>query len=201
MKRPFVLGLTGSIGMGKSTTSAMFAAQGVPVWDADAAVHALYAHGGAAVDGIAALHPGALKAGSIDRAALKAWISKDPEALERIEKVVHPLVAADRAAFLEHHRVAGSPIVVLDIPLLYESGAEAQADAVVVVSTDPKTQRDRVLGRKTMSADQFDAIVARQMPDAEKRRRADYVIETNSIESTEQAVNQLINQIKGRFDA
>lgn len=201
MTRPFVLGLTGSIGMGKSTTLAMFAALGVPVWDADAAVHVLYAPGGKAVAGIAALYPDALRGRAIDRAALKEQISKDPTSLHLIEKIVHPLVAADRAAFLTRHRAMKTPIVVLDIPLLFETGASADVDAVVVVTTDPETQRDRVLARKTMRPDQFEAILARQLPDVEKRQRADFVIETNDFDTTQQAVARLIETLKGQLDA
>lgn len=201
MKRPFVLGLTGSIGMGKSTTLALFAAQGIPVWDADAAVHALYSPGGKAVAAIAELYPDALLDDAIDRNALKSQISKDPELLGSIEQIVHPLVAADRAEFLRRHRCAETPFVVLDIPLLFETNAVADVDSVVVVTTDPKTQRDRVLQRNTMDPEQFQAILARQMPDAEKRERADFVIETNDFDTTSQAVFALIDTLKGQLDA
>ncbi|SDW12498.1 dephospho-CoA kinase [Roseicitreum antarcticum] len=198
MSAPFVLGLTGSIGMGKSTTAAMFAAQGVPVWDADAVVHRLYAAGGAAVEPVAALRPAALRDGALDRSALKAWISDDPTALKQIEAIVHPLVTADRAAFLTTHRAQGTPLVVLDIPLLFEAAGLQHVDAIVVVSTDPDTQRARVLARNSMTEDQFQAILARQIPDSEKRARADFVIETSTFDATRHAVAQLVSTIEGR---
>ncbi|BAQ71171.1 dephospho-CoA kinase [Rhodovulum sulfidophilum] len=176
MSRPRLLGLTGSIGMGKSTTAALFREKGVPVWDADAAVHALYAEGGGAVRPLAALCPEAVRHGAVDRHALKAWIAREPEALMRIEAVVHPLVAADRQAFIDRHQNA--PLLVLDIPLLFETGADKWLDAVLVVTAAPEVQRARVLDRPGMTEAQLDAILARQMPDAEKRARADHVIET-----------------------
>ncbi|MGI1662180.1 dephospho-CoA kinase [Palleronia sp. KMU-117] len=196
MTRPFVLGLTGSIGMGKSTTARMFADEGIPVWDADAAVARLYDSGGAAVPVIGALRPQAVIDGRVDRAALKAWIASDPAALGRIEKAVHPLVAADRAAFLA---TAAAPIVLLDIPLLYEIGADAMADAVVVVSAPPDIQRDRVLSRPGMTVDQFDTILARQMPDAEKRARADYVIATTGLEDARSGVQSVLEDVKRKL--
>jgi dephospho-CoA kinase len=192
MSRPFLLGLTGSIGMGKSTTATMFADEGVPVWDADAAVHRLYEKGGAAVPEIGALFPDAIVGGAVDRARLKDWISRDPTALSRIEAVVHPLVAADRAAF-----IAGStaPLVVLDMPLLFETGADAMMDATLAVTAPADIQRDRVLARPGMTEDQLEAILARQMPDTEKRGRATYVIETLTLDATRAAVRNLIAQI------
>lgn len=195
-KGPFRLGLTGSIGMGKSTTAAMFAEAGVPVWDADAAVHRLYAPGGAAVPVIAELRPAAVQDGAVNRVALKDWIAQEPGALARIEKAVHPLVAADRAAFLAE--AAGKPMVVLDIPLLFETGADAQMDATLVVSAPPDVQRARVLARPGMTPAQFDLILSRQMPDAEKRTRATWVIETTGLEATRAAVRDLIETIKAR---
>lgn len=176
MSRPWRLGLTGSIGMGKSTTAALFAEAGVPVWDADAVVHRLYATGGAAIPGIAALVPGAVVDGAVSRERLRAAIAEDPALLDRIEAVVHPLVAADRAAFLARH--AQVPIVILDIPLLYESGSASETDAVLVVSAAPEVQRARVLARPGMDEAAFARILARQLPDREKRARADYVIDT-----------------------
>lgn len=176
MSRPWRLGLTGSIGMGKSTTAALFAEAGVPVWDADAVVHRLYAAGGAAIPGIAALVPGAVVDGAVSRERLRAAIAEDPALLDRIEAVVHPLVAADRAAFLARH--AQVPIVILDIPLLYESGSASETDAVLVVSAAPEVQRARVLARPGMDEAAFARILARQLPDHEKRARADYVIDT-----------------------
>lgn len=196
MTKPFLLGLTGSIGMGKSTTAGMFRAAGVPVWDADASVHRLYARGGAAIPAIAALCPGAIRDGAVDRAALKDWIAEDPTAFSRIEAAVHPLVAADRAAFVAAHQDA--PLLVLDIPLLFETGAEGSLDAVLVVTADPDAQRARVMARPGMTEAQFDAILAKQTPDAEKRRRADYVIETRNLEQTRADVQSLIDHIRGQ---
>ncbi|AMY71744.1 dephospho-CoA kinase [Frigidibacter mobilis] len=196
MSGPFRLGLTGSIGMGKSTTAAMFAEAGVPVWDADAAVHRIYAPGGAAVPAIAALQPQAVKDGGVDRALLKDWIARDPGALARIERAVHPLVAADREAFLEQS--SDKTLVVLDIPLLFETGAEARMDAVLVVSAPAEVQRARVLARPGMTPAQLDLILSRQMPDAEKRARATWVIETTGLEATRAAVQDLIETIRAR---
>jgi dephospho-CoA kinase len=190
---PFRLGLTGSIGMGKSTTAAMFAEAGVAVWDADAAVHRLYAKGGAAVAPMAALHPAAVIEGAVDRMALKGWIAKDPSALQQIETVVHPLVAADRAAFLAR---AKGDIVVLDIPLLFEKGTEQDLDATLLVTAPAVLQRARVLARPGMTEAQFSAILARQMPDAEKRGRATHIIETLSLDSARAAVLALISYIR-----
>jgi dephospho-CoA kinase len=194
--RPFRLGLTGSIGMGKSTTAAMFAAAGVPVWDADAAVHRLYAAGGAAARALAPLFPTAIVDGAVDRSALKAIIAADPTALPRLEAVVHPLVTADRADFLGAH--ADEPLVLLDIPLLFETGAETQMDATLVVSAPPEVQRARVLARPGMTPEQLQIILGRQMPDAEKRARATYVIETVTLEATRQAVQELIRKLEAQ---
>lgn len=191
--RPFRLGLTGSIGMGKSTTAAMFLEEGIPVWDADAAVHRLYAPGGAAVAPLAALCPAALRDGGIDRAALKDWIARDASALARIEAVVHPLVAADRAAFLDR---ASSDIVVLDIPLLFEKGSEAEMDATLLVTAPPEVQRARVMARPGMTEAQFATILARQMPDSDKRARATHIIETLSVDAARAAVRALIAHIR-----
>lgn len=191
MRRPYRLGLTGSIGMGKSTTAGFFRDMGVPVWDADAAVHRLYGKDGAAVAPVAALCPEALRNGAIDRAALKRWIARDAGALAALEAVVHPLVAQDRAAFVAS--VTG-PLVVLDIPLLFEAGA--QVDGVLVVSVPEAVQRARVLQRPDMDAAQLDAIMARQMPDAEKRARADFVIETIDMDSTRAAVQKLVKRLE-----
>ncbi|MCW3781475.1 dephospho-CoA kinase [Defluviimonas salinarum] len=196
MTRPYLLGLTGSIGMGKSTTAAMFAAEGVPVWDADAAVHRLYAKGGAAVPAIATLCPEAVVDGAVDRTGLKAWIASDPAALAQIEAAVHPFVAADRAAFIAGAKADGATLVVLDIPLLFETGAETWLDATLVVTAPVETQRARVLARPGMTEAQLAAILARQMPDAEKRARATHVIETRSLDQTRAAVQNLIAELR-----
>lgn len=197
----FRLALTGSIGMGKSTTAAMFRDLGVPVWDADETVHRLYAKGGAAVGPIAALLPDAIRDGAVDRGRLRSALKTDPELLRRLETVVHPLVAADRARFCADH--ADAPLVLLDIPLLYETGGETQVDAVLVVSTDPEAQRQRVMSRPGMTGDLFRQILSRQVPDAEKRTRADHVIETNTLEQTRKAVAELVRKLtaKGAADA
>jgi len=174
------LGLTGSIGMGKTTTAAMFAAEGVPVYEADAAVHALYAPGGAGVAAVERLFPDAVVDGAVDRVRLGAAVMDDPQALKRLEAAVHPLVAADRAAFTERARAAGAPVVVFDIPLLLETGGESQVDAVAVVSAPEAVQRERVLARPGMTEARLAAILARQTPDADKRARADFVIDTGA---------------------
>ena len=173
-----VLGLTGSIGMGKTTTARMFAEEGVPVHDADATVHRLYARGGAAVAPIAEAFPGAVKDGAVDRAALAAEIAHDAKALERLEAIVHPLVGAARDVFLDQARSSGADVAVLDVPLLFETGGDQLWDAVVVVSAPPHVQRQRVLERPGMTAEKLETLSARQVPDAEKRARADFVIDT-----------------------
>lgn len=196
MTRPYLLGLTGSIGMGKSTTAGFFRAAGVPVWDADATVHRLYAPGGAAVPVLEAAFPGVTGPEGVSRAALKAAIAADPQALPRIEALVHPLVAADRAAFIAAH--AGAPLLVLDIPLLFETGAGAGLDGTLVVSAPAEVQRARVLARPGMTEAHLAAILARQMPDAEKRRRATWVIETTTLDAARTAVQDLIRSIGAR---
>lgn len=189
----YVLGLTGSIGMGKSTTAQMFRDLGVPVWDADAAVHRLYAKGGAAVARIAALAPQAILGGMVDRARLRDAIAADPALLDRINAVVHPLVAADRAAFLSATRAA---IVVMDVPLLFETGGEGYCDGVAVVSAPPEVQRARVLARGMPERD-LDLILSRQMPDAQKRARADFVIPTSTLDGARAAVQDILQQLRG----
>ena len=194
------LGLTGGIGMGKSTTGAMFAARGVPVWDADAAVHRLYGPGGAAVAPVGALVPGAATADGIDRAALRGWLSEDPARLALLERIVHPLVAADRNRFLSVR--ADAPVVVLDIPLLFETGAERELDGVAVVSAPPEVQRARVLARPGMTPDTLDLILSRQMQDADRRARATWVIPTQTLAEAEAAVRRILAQVtEGRTGA
>ena len=173
-----LLGLTGSIGMGKSTTTVMFADLGAVVWNADDAVHRLYAPGGAAVGPVGEAFPGVVVDGAVDRTRLAEALGKDETAFRRLEAIVHPLVAQGRAADLEAARTAGVKLAVLDIPLLFETGGDSAVDAVVVVTADPAIQAERVLARPRMTRERFDAILERQMPDAEKRARADFVIDT-----------------------
>lgn len=171
-----VLGLTGSIGMGKSTTAGMFCEQGIPVSDADAIVHALYS--GRAVPMIEAMFPGVTRGGSVDRAALSTRVLGDAEALRKLESIVHPLVREEREGFLARAEASGADIALLDVPLLFETGGESEVDGVVVVTAPAQEQRRRVLARPGMSEEKFEAILARQTPDAEKRRRADFLVET-----------------------
>ena len=194
MSPPFRLGLTGSIGMGKSTTARLFAEAGIPVWDADAAVHRHYAPGGAAVAPLRALFPQVAPDG-IDRAALRALISAEPSVLARIEAVVHPLVQAERTDFL---RKSVTDIAVFDIPLLFEKGNQAEMDATLLVTAPADLQRQRVLARGTMTEAQFDLIRSRQMPDADKRRLATHIVETLDLASTRAYVSALITHIRGR---
>lgn len=173
----FVLGLTGSMGMGKSTTAKFFAEAGVPVHDADAAVHRLYE--GAAVAPIEAAFPGVTGGGKVDRAKLSARIASDPAALKKLEAIVHPLVRAAEQEFLAAAEKSGAPVAVLDIPLLYETGGDSRCDAVVVVSAPADVQRARVFERPGMTDEKYAALLARQMPDADKRRRADFVVDSS----------------------
>lgn len=192
----WLIGLTGSIGMGKSTTAQMFADEGCAVWDADAAVHRLYAAGGAAVDPMRAALPNAIIDGAVSRDALKAEIAADPEALRKIEQIVHPLVAEDRMAFI---RATSADIVVLDIPLLFEGNGHKMVNTTVCVSVDPETQRARVLARGTMTEDQFEMIRAKQMPDAEKRALADHVIITDTLDHAREQVAAIVADIRGKI--
>lgn len=197
----FRLGLTGSIGMGKSTTAAMFADEGIPVWDADAAVHRLYAPGGSGHAEISARWPEAATDAGVDRAVLKSIVTADPRALSELEALIHPLVTADRAAFLDG---VTADILVLDIPLLFETGAEAQMNATLLVTAPPALQRARVLARPGMTEHAFRAILARQMPDTEKRGRATHIIETLALDATRAQVRALIawlRQSEGAVDA
>lgn len=189
----FVLGLTGSIGMGKSTTAKMFAEAGVPVWDADAAVEELYAPNGAAAAEIGKQFPDAVADGKLSRQKLRSLISGDPDTLKRIESIVHPLVAEHRTRFLS---ASDAPIVLLDIPLLYEVGADRVCDAVVVVSVSEDQQRNRVLARGTMTEQDFELILARQIPDSEKRRRARWVIDTSTLDGARASVADILAEIR-----
>ena len=172
-----ILGLTGSIGMGKSTTAKLFAEVGVPVYDADAAVHKIYQS--EAAPAIEAAFPGTTIDGKVDRAKLSARVVHDPAAIKQLEQIVHPMLGASRQEFLETAERSGRPVVVMDIPLLFETGGEKRVDAVVVVTTTPENQRERILARGTMTSAALDAILARQLPDAEKRKRADFVVDTS----------------------
>ena len=197
MSGPIILGLTGSIGMGKSTVAAMFAAAGVPVFDADATVRRLQGPGGPLLPAIEAAFPGATGPEGVRREALGARVFAEPEALARLENIVHPAVAAERRAFLIEH--AGHPLVVFDIPLLFEKGGSDGVDAVAVVSAPAEMQRARVLARPGMTPEKFAHILSLQVPDAEKRARADYVIDTGTtLAATENAVTALIARLSAR---
>lgn len=197
MTGPYRLGLTGSIGMGKSTTAGFFAAAGVPVWDADAVVHGLYAPGGGGAAALAALVPQAIADDAVDRERLREAVLADPALLQRIEARIHPLVAADRTAFLARHR--DTDVVLLDIPLLFETGATADVDGVLVVTAPPAVQRARVLARPGMTAAALERILARQMPDAAKVARADFVIDTGrGLDAARAAVLSLLERIRKR---
>lgn len=194
----FKLGLTGSIGMGKSTTAGFFAEFDIPVWDADAAVHEIY--NGAGVGAIFDLLPAAVVNGAVDRSILRKEITKDAGLLTKIEQVIHPLVAKHRAAFLDRFKT--EKIVLMDIPLLFETDAQKWLDAVLVVIAPAKTQKTRVMARDGMTEKHFMAILDRQIPDAVKRNKADYVIDTsNGIDAARAAVHSLIQQILGQIDA
>lgn len=191
-----ILGLTGSIGMGKSTTGRMFADEGALLWDADAAVHRLYARGGAAVEPLSEAFPGVVVDGAVDRARLAEALGRDEGAFKRLEAIVHPLVAQDRAQDLAAARAEGVRLAVLDIPLLFETGGDAFVDAVVVVTADPEVQATRVLARPGMTRDRFEAILARQTPDAEKRRRADFVVDTGrGLDAAREQVAQIVGTV------
>src|SRR3984885_405451 len=172
-----LLGLTGSIGMGKSTTAKLFAEAGVPVYDADATVHRLYES--EAAPAIEAAFPGTTANGSVDRNRLSAQVVHDPSAMRRLEQIVHPMLGASRQKFLDAAEQSGTPVAVVDVPLLFETGGEKRVDAVVVVTTTPEIQRQRILARDNMTGEKLDAILARQLPDAEKRKRADFVVDTS----------------------
>jgi dephospho-CoA kinase len=172
-----ILGLTGSIGMGKSTTAKLFEEAGVPVYDADASVHRLYE--GEAAPAIEAAFPGTTVDGKVDRNRLSAKVVHDPAAMKQLEQIVHPMLGASRQKFFDDAERSGAPVVVVDVPLLYETGGEKRVDAVVVVTTTPEIQRERILARDNMTGEKLDAILARQLPDPEKRKRADFVVDTS----------------------
>ncbi len=196
----FVLGLTGSIGMGKSTTAAMFRAVGIKVHDSDAAVHALYS--GAAAHLVEAAFPGTVRAGSVDREPLARCVVGDPAAMARLEAIVHPLVRADRAAFLTEARAAGERLVVVDIPLLFETGAEREVDAVLLVTASELVQKERIAARPGMTEAKLAAIMAKQMPDSDKRKRADFIIDTSGgTQDTQRQVADLLRKIADRTAA
>ena len=189
----FVIGLTGSIAMGKSTTARMFAEAGVPVYDADAAVHRLYEN--EAATAIEATFPGTTRDGKVDRPALRERVTGDPPALRMLENIVHPLVGAAREKFLKEAAAAGARVAVLDVPLLFETGGDTRVDAVVVVSAPVEVQRARAVERG-LSPGEFEALLARQMPDAEKRRRADFVVDTSrGLESARQQVQAILKAV------
>ncbi len=193
----FVLGLTGSIGMGKSTTAQLFEKRGVPLHDADAAVHRL--HRGRAAAPIETAFPGTVIDGAVDRAKLGAAVLGKPEALRRLEAIIHPLVREEEEAFLARCRREGAELAIIDVPLLLETGGEARCDAVLVVTAPAEVQRQRVLARPGMSAEKLDAILARQMPDAEKRRRAHFLVDTSrGLVAAERQVGSILMALAGR---
>jgi dephospho-CoA kinase len=196
-----VIGLTGSIGMGKSTTAAMFREAGVPVYDVDAVIRDFYAPGGAAVAPIGEAFPGVVKDGRVDREELRKRVLGHPEELKRLNAIVHPLTGQERVRFFEQAKAEGAEMVVLDIPLLFETGGHANVDAVVVVSAPAEVQRERVLAREGMTPERLDAILAQQLPDAEKRARADYVVDTGrGLEPAREQVQQIIRALRAEED-
>ena len=198
-ERPYLVGLTGSIGMGKSETARMFARLGVPVYDADTVVHALYEPRGAAVAKIAEAFPGCIVNGRVDRAKLANLLTKDKEAFTRLESIVHPLVAEAERAFIDEAIIKGVKLVVLDIPLLFEKGADVRMNAIVVVSAPQEVQRARILARKGMTPERAESILARQMPDAEKRAKADFVVETDKgLEHAFEQVKTIVAELNRR---
>jgi dephospho-CoA kinase len=194
-----LIGLTGSIGMGKSETAKMFKALGLPVYDADAAVHALYAAGGAAVEPIENAFPGVTRDGAIDREELSKRVLGQPEALKRLEGIIHPLVGISQLAFLQDAEKSGAKMVVLDIPLIFETGGEDRVDVTVVVSAPAEIQRARVLARPGMKLEKFEAILAKQVPDAEKRARAHFIVDSSQgLDHAKEEVQEIIKALKGQ---
>jgi dephospho-CoA kinase len=189
-----ILGLTGSIGMGKSTTAKLFTEAGVPVYDADATVHRIYE--GEAAPAIEAAFPGTTVNGKVDRARLSERVMHDPAAIRRLEAIVHPMLRSHHQKFLEEAEKSGAPVAVMDIPLLYETGGETRVDAVVVVTTSPEVQRERILARENMTGEKLDAILARQLPDAEKRMRADFVVDTShGLDPVRSRIRDILDQV------
>ena len=189
-----ILGLTGSIGMGKSTTAKLFAEAGVPVYDADATVHKLYES--EAAPAIEAAFPGTTAGGKVDRQKLSARVVHDPAAMKQLEQIVHPMLGASRQRFFQAAEQSGAPVVVVDVPLLYETGGEKRVDAVVVVTTSAENQRARIMARGTMSSEALDSILARQLPDAEKRKRADFVVDTShGLDPVRAQIRDILQQV------
>jgi dephospho-CoA kinase len=195
--RPYRLGLTGSIGMGKTTTASMFAAAGIPVFDSDAMVHRLYSKGGAAVQPVSEAFPESIKDGSVSRSALSKSLLQDPAGFEKLNAIIHPLVAEARAHFLDKARADGAELVVFDIPLLFETGSKDEVDGVLVVTAPEAVQRERVMGREGMTEAKFNNIRSRQLADEEKCARADFIIDTSQgLETARKAVHDLIVHLK-----
>ena len=189
-----LLGLTGSIGMGKSTTAKLFEEAGVPVYDADATVHRVYE--GEAAPAVEAAFPGSTVGGKVDRQKLSAMVVNNPEAMKRLETIVHPMLRGHQQKFLTDVENAGTSVAVLDVPLLFETGGEKRVDAVVVVTTTPEIQRERILARENMTPDKLDAILARQLPDSEKRQRADFVVDTShGLEPVRLRIREILDQV------
>jgi dephospho-CoA kinase len=189
-----LLGLTGSIGMGKSTTAKLFEEAGVPVYDADATVHKVYE--GEAVPAVEAAFPGSTVDGKVDRQKLSAMVMNNAEAMKRLETIVHPMLRSYQQKFLSDAERAGAPVAVLDVPLLFETGGEKRVDAVVVVTTTPEIQRERILARENMTPDKLDAILGRQLPDAEKRKRADFVVDTShGLDPVRLRIREILDQV------
>ena len=189
-----ILGLTGSIGMGKSTTAKLFAEAGVPVYDADAAVHKIYE--GEAAAAIEAAFPGTTVDGKVDRVRLSARVLNNPAAIKQLEQIVHPMLGASRKKFLDDAERSGAPVAVVDVPLLFETGGEKRVDAVVVVTTTPEAQRERILARDNMTNEKLDAILARQLPDGEKRKRADFVVDTShGLDPVRAAIRDILAEV------